>query len=94
MVNALIQAGKYFDLLVVPNGGHGAGGDYAIRKRNDFFVHWLLGVEPPDWNAEVDTGVRAAPGLGMGPPDDPPMDDSFYDAPGDQPYAWWGGAGN
>jgi ABC-type sugar transport system substrate-binding protein len=50
VVNALIQSGKYFDLLVVPNGGHGAGGQYAIRKRNDFFVQWLLGVQPPNWN--------------------------------------------
>ncbi len=46
VVNSLIQAGKYFDLLVVPNGGHGAGGQYAIRKRNDFFVQHLLGVTP------------------------------------------------
>jgi dipeptidyl aminopeptidase/acylaminoacyl peptidase len=50
VANALIKAGKYFDLLVVPGGGHGAGGAYGERKRNDFFVHELLGVEPPDWN--------------------------------------------
>jgi dipeptidyl aminopeptidase/acylaminoacyl peptidase len=48
--NALIKAGKYFDLLVVPNGGHGAGGEYGDRKRNDFFVKHLLGIDPPDWN--------------------------------------------
>jgi dipeptidyl aminopeptidase/acylaminoacyl peptidase len=48
--NALIKAGKYFDLLVVPNGGHGEGGEYGVRKRNDFFVRHLLGVAPPDWN--------------------------------------------
>jgi dipeptidyl aminopeptidase/acylaminoacyl peptidase len=50
--NALIKAGKYFDLLYVPNGGHGAGGEYGERKRNDFFVRHLLGIEPPDWNTE------------------------------------------
>ena len=60
VVNALIQAGKYFDLLVVPNGGHGAGGQYAARKRNDFFVQWLLGVQPPSWNE----GVTELPGTG------------------------------
>ena len=50
VVNALIKANKTFDLLVIPGGGHGAGGAYGERKRNDFFVHNLLGVEPPDWN--------------------------------------------
>jgi dipeptidyl aminopeptidase/acylaminoacyl peptidase len=50
VVNALIKADKTFDLLVIPGAGHGSGGDYGERKRNDFFVHQLLGVEPPDWN--------------------------------------------
>jgi len=50
VVNALIKANKTFDLLVIPGGGHGPGGAYGERKRNDFFVHNLLGVEPPDWN--------------------------------------------
>jgi dipeptidyl aminopeptidase/acylaminoacyl peptidase len=50
VVNALIRANKVFDFLYVPGGGHGAGGEYGDRKRNDFFVHYLLGVEPPDWN--------------------------------------------
>jgi len=50
VVNALIKANKTFDLLVIPGGGHGMGGAYGERKRNDFFVRSLLGVEPPDWN--------------------------------------------
>jgi dipeptidyl aminopeptidase/acylaminoacyl peptidase len=50
VVNALIKGNKTFDLLVIPGAGHGAGGEYGERKRNDFFVHHLLGVEPPDWN--------------------------------------------
>ena len=50
VVNALIKANKMFDLLVIPGAGHGSGGVYGERKRNDFFVHALLGVEPPDWN--------------------------------------------
>ena len=53
VVNALIKAGKDFDLLVVPGAGHGAGGDYARRRERDFFVRHLLGVEPPDRNAPV-----------------------------------------
>ena len=50
VVNALIKANKTFDLLVIPGAGHGPGGIYGERKRNDFFVHHLLGVEPPNWN--------------------------------------------
>jgi dipeptidyl aminopeptidase/acylaminoacyl peptidase len=50
VVNALIKANKNFDLLVLPSAGHTNGGLYGDRKRYDFFVHHLLGVEPPDWN--------------------------------------------
>lgn len=47
VVNALIEANKDFDLLVVPGGGHGVGeSPYASRRRMDFFVRHLLGVEP------------------------------------------------
>jgi dipeptidyl aminopeptidase/acylaminoacyl peptidase len=51
-VDALVKAGKDFDLLVVPNGGHGAGNAraYVQRRTQDFFVRHLLGVEPPDRN--------------------------------------------
>ena len=56
VVNALIKAGKMFDLLVVPGENHGAGrggpsATYGDRKRFDFFVQHLLGQPPPDWNA-------------------------------------------
>jgi dipeptidyl aminopeptidase/acylaminoacyl peptidase len=48
VVNALIKADKDFDLLVVPGRGHGVGETpYANRRRMDFFVRHLLGVEPP-----------------------------------------------
>lgn len=53
VVNALIAAGKDFDLLVVPNGGHGATGPDGLRRRNDFFVRWLYGMTPPDWNSGI-----------------------------------------
>ena len=47
VVNALIKADKDFDLLVVPGSDHGATGTpYGERRRNDFFVRNLLGVEP------------------------------------------------
>lgn len=50
MVDALIKAGKNFELIVIPGMGHSLGGDYGEKKRRDFFVKHLLGVEPPDWN--------------------------------------------
>ena len=55
VVNALIEAGKHFDLLVFPGEDHGAGrrgptAAYGDLKRNDFFVRHLLGVEPPNRN--------------------------------------------
>ena len=90
VVNALIRAGKYFDLLVVPNGGHGAGGQYAARKRNDFFVQWLLGVQPPDWNQGVtDAAVGPAELPGHAETDASFSEPSFYDGPNDPPYVWW-----
>jgi dipeptidyl-peptidase-4 len=47
VVNALIKADKDFDMLIVPGGGHGVGETpYASRRRMDFFVRHLLGVEP------------------------------------------------
>jgi dipeptidyl aminopeptidase/acylaminoacyl peptidase len=49
--DALIKAGKDFDLLVVPGADHGMGGQYGQRRMEDFFVHNLLGKEPPDRNS-------------------------------------------
>ncbi|MBN1360759.1 MAG: DPP IV N-terminal domain-containing protein [Sedimentisphaerales bacterium] len=47
VVNALIKADKDFDLLIFPGGGHGSGETpYGSRRRMDFFVRHLLGVEP------------------------------------------------
>jgi dipeptidyl aminopeptidase/acylaminoacyl peptidase len=45
LAGALIKADKDFDMLVIPGGGHGAH-PYATRRRRDFFVRHLLGVEP------------------------------------------------
>ena len=47
VVDALIRADKDFDLIVFPGAGHGAGSSaYGVRRRRDFFVRHLLGVEP------------------------------------------------
>ena len=51
LANALIKAGKDFELLVVPGVDHSAwAGLTANGGCRDFFVRHLLGVEPPDWN--------------------------------------------
>lgn len=47
LVDALIKANKDFDLLIMPNKHHGLGNGYFVRKRWDYFVKNLLGVEPP-----------------------------------------------
>ena len=62
VVNALIKANKTFDLLVMPGEEHGAGrrgpsASYGDRKMWDFFVHNLLGAEPPQWNSAVNANA-------------------------------------
>jgi dipeptidyl aminopeptidase/acylaminoacyl peptidase len=51
--DALIKANKDFDLVVLPGLGH-AIGTYGERRRQDFFVRHLLGVEPPNRNADTE----------------------------------------
>jgi dipeptidyl-peptidase-4 len=47
VVNALVKADKDFELLVIPGSNHGsAESAYGARRRQDFFVRHLLGVEP------------------------------------------------
>jgi dipeptidyl aminopeptidase/acylaminoacyl peptidase len=88
VVDALIRAGKDFELLVVPNGGHGATGPDGTRRRNDFFVRHLLGVTPPDWNSGI---TLRTPGTGdSGLPDEPPPYGFFEsDADTSPPFWWW-----
>ena len=48
VVDALIKANKDFDLLMLPNRGHGFSGEpYMVRRKWDYFVKWLMGAEPP-----------------------------------------------
>lgn len=49
LVDALIRRNKDFDLLVVPNARHEIAetSPYFLRRRMDYFVRHLLGVEPP-----------------------------------------------
>jgi dipeptidyl aminopeptidase/acylaminoacyl peptidase len=66
VVNALLKAGKAFDLLVIPGANHTSGGVFGERQRYDFFVRHLLGVEPPDWNVLEPgaAGFKTDPGPG------------------------------
>ena len=49
VVDALIAANKDFDLLMLPNRGHGFGNEpYMVRRRWDYFVKNLMGAEPPN----------------------------------------------
>ncbi len=48
LVDALINANKDFDLLVMPNVDHSIDANpYFMRRKWDYFVQHLLGVEPP-----------------------------------------------
>ncbi|MCA6075564.1 S9 family peptidase [Fulvivirga sedimenti] len=49
VVDALVKANKDFDLIIFPNARHGFGADsyYMMRRRWDYFVEHLQGVEPP-----------------------------------------------
>jgi dipeptidyl-peptidase-4 len=49
VVDALIKANKDFDLLMIPNAGHGFGAasNYVMRRRWDYFVRHLLDADPP-----------------------------------------------
>lgn len=52
LVNALIKANKEFEYVFLPGARHTSGGAYGERKRRDFFVKNLLGLNPPEWNME------------------------------------------
>ncbi len=60
VVDALIKAGKDFDLLMLPNQAHGFGNAtyYMMRRRWDYFVQHLMGATPPK---EYPLGPRNSP---------------------------------
>ncbi len=50
LVNALIKAGKDFELVALPGTSHTMGERYGEHKRFDFFVRHLLHRDPPKWD--------------------------------------------
>jgi dipeptidyl aminopeptidase/acylaminoacyl peptidase len=64
IVDALMKANKDFELLMLPNQNHGYGSasNYMMRRRWDFFVRWLMGVEPPkEYQMQSGGGRGGAP---------------------------------
>lgn len=49
VVQALIDANKDFDLLILSNANHSVGDaeNYFLRRQWDYFVTHLLGAAPP-----------------------------------------------
>ena len=48
LIDELIRENKDFDLIVMPNRGHGYANEaYHVRRTWDFFVRHLMQVEPP-----------------------------------------------
>ena len=62
VVNALVKANKHFDMLYIPGQNHGVGVLATQHYLQDYFVHNLLGVEPPDWNKVSLPGEPASTG--------------------------------
>jgi dipeptidyl aminopeptidase/acylaminoacyl peptidase len=78
LVDALVKAGKDFDLLVVPGMGHSNGGAYGVRRMQDFFVRHLHGIAPPERNALSRQG-SAGTGNGSMLPAITTPPDSFFE---------------
>jgi hypothetical protein len=81
VVNALVQASKEFELVVIPGADHGAGSPITVRKRNDFFVRYLRGIEPPNWNT---VAVSAQTPGGSSPM----LDEGIWDALDEEAMPW------
>ena len=56
LVNALINAGKDFELVVLPGQRHTMGGTFGDHKRYDFFVRTLMNKFAPDWSEFAEEG--------------------------------------
>jgi dipeptidyl aminopeptidase/acylaminoacyl peptidase len=49
VAQALIEADKDFDMVILPDAGHGfSNTPFMMRKRWNYFVEHLLGAEPPE----------------------------------------------
>jgi dipeptidyl aminopeptidase/acylaminoacyl peptidase/uncharacterized protein (DUF885 family) len=70
LVDALIKAGKDFELLVVPGAGHGMGGAYGQKRMRDFFVRHLIDAAPAESSSVASsrgTGSSTGPVVATSP---------------------------
>lgn len=49
LADALIKAKKDFEFVYLPGFDHTGGGEFGERKRRDFFIRHLHGINPPAW---------------------------------------------
>lgn len=73
VAEALEKANKSYDLVIFPNSAHGYGqyAPYMMRRRWDYFVKNLLGVEPPvDYLLKTKSDPRSPQPEFRGGPDD------------------------
>ena len=50
VADELIKHNKEFEFVMLPGARHTLGENYGERKRRDFFVKHLLGIDTPKWN--------------------------------------------
>lgn len=50
VVNELVKHDKEFEFVMLPGERHTTGGKYGERKRRDFLVKHLMGIDAPEWN--------------------------------------------
>jgi dipeptidyl aminopeptidase/acylaminoacyl peptidase len=69
VADALIKANKEFDMLIIPNSGHGyaAAANYVMVQRWNYFVRHLLDAEPPRNYVIPSAPAGAARGGGPAP---------------------------
>ncbi len=71
LADALINANKNFDLILLPNQHHeytGRAQTWMTRQRWDYFVRYLLGAQPPIYELHLPGVSSGAPGAaGTGP---------------------------
>jgi dipeptidyl-peptidase 4 len=63
-VDALMNANRQFDMLLVPNMYHGESGPHApyiVKRRWDYFVQYLLGAVPPNDFKLTEEDLSAGP---------------------------------
>ena len=70
VVDALIKANKDFDMLILPNAGHGFGAasNYIMVQRWNYFVRHLLDADPPKHYTIPTTPAGGGRGGGAGRP--------------------------